>query len=242
MNNKSIRRDYAEGHIKEMAAKYADRIESSIANSCIYSGAEPLIFDEQPRFKTEFVKLTNDTVSALFSVERNKRVSLLNFASYKYPGGGFINGAMAQEEALCSESDLYNILSAFDGSYYERHRKASYGGNGLYTSDMIYTPDVIFERKGLVRESGVITCAAPNAGVARSRGVSEGEIRSVMHERIDRILACAARQGSEIVIVGAFGCGVFRNNTAFVENEWRQLSEGKYKDIFAKIIYSRPAD
>lgn len=64
-----------------------------------------------------------DSVSCLFNLSDNGRTAILNYASYKSPGGFFLEGSPAQEEALCHESNLYPILLAFDGTYYAWNRQ-----------------------------------------------------------------------------------------------------------------------
>ena len=50
-------------------------------------------------------------------------IGILNFASYKNPGGMFLRGSTAQEEALCHESTLYNVLIKFNDTYYKSNRE-----------------------------------------------------------------------------------------------------------------------
>ena len=63
---------------------------------------------------------------------------LLNFASARNAGGGFINGAKAQEEDLCRCSGLYQCLISQRG-YYDANRKQE---SALYTDHLIYSPNV----------------------------------------------------------------------------------------------------
>ena len=47
-----------------------------------------------------------------------EEIGVLNFASAKNPGGGFLNGAMAQEESIAASSGLYETLLQHK-TYYE---------------------------------------------------------------------------------------------------------------------------
>lgn len=69
-------------------------------------GIEPT---QNPQMHIHMVDITTtDTIFAYGS--NHQKTAILDFASYRYPGGGYINGAMAQEEALCHDSTLYHFL------------------------------------------------------------------------------------------------------------------------------------
>jgi len=82
------------------------------------------------------------TVKAItdFAKSGRSRVGVLNFASAKNPGGGFLNGAMAQEESLAASSGLYRTLLRNE-EYYTANRAC---GSMMYTDYAIYSPDVAF--------------------------------------------------------------------------------------------------
>lgn len=113
-----------------------------------------------------------DSVSCLFNLSDNGRTTILNYASYKSPGGFFLEGSPAQEEALCHESNLYPILLAFDR---QRLNKA------LYLNRALYSPSVNDKQK----EADVITCAAPNFRTAhRYQSKSENDIEFTLCIRL----------------------------------------------------------
>ncbi|TQK50566.1 uncharacterized protein (TIGR02452 family) [Streptomyces sp. SLBN-118] len=99
------------------------------------------------------------------------RVGVLNFASARNPGGGYLNGAQAQEEALCRASALYATLLRAP-EFYEHHRAER---SPFYTDRVIHSPGVpLFrdDRGRLLDEPctvGFLTSPAPNAGVITSR-------------------------------------------------------------------------
>ncbi|MYS47844.1 TIGR02452 family protein, partial [Streptomyces sp. SID5998] len=94
-------------------------------------------------------------------------VAVLNFASARNPGGGYLNGAQAQEEALCRASALYTCLLGAR-EFYDHHRAHR---DPFYSDRVIHSPAVPVFRDDhgqLLDEpftAGFLTAAAPNAGV-----------------------------------------------------------------------------
>ena len=119
---------------------------------------------------------------------------LLNFASARNPGGGFLGGAKAQEEELCRCSGLYGTLITQHEYYVVNRRRKSL----LYTDYLIYSPEVPFFRvsgKAPFERpffSSVITAPAPNAGALLNRQRdSMSQIRATFDRRWANVLAAA---------------------------------------------------
>lgn len=146
-------------------------------------------------------------------------VAVLNFASARNPGGGYLGGAKAQEEDLCRQALLYScLLNAPE--YYRAHRESA---DLLYSDRVIWSPQVPVIRgdNGALLakpyRASFLTCPAPNAGEALRRDPAEGErIRETLNRRAARVLAVAAAHGARRLVLGAWGCGVFRNDPAEV--------------------------
>jgi uncharacterized protein (TIGR02452 family) len=69
----------------------------------------------------EVVNETTLTGIARVLADGQGPVAVLNFASARNPGGGFLSGSQAQEESLARSSALHaSLLRAWD--FYERHR------------------------------------------------------------------------------------------------------------------------
>ena len=90
------------------------------------------------------IEVTGETTFA--AIERlagEGHVGCLNFASAKNPGGGFLSGSQAQEEALARSSALYACLQTQFSAYYEANRAH---GSSLYLDLAIVSPQVPFFR------------------------------------------------------------------------------------------------
>mmetsp|Transcript_13395 Transcript_13395/g.22022 ORF Transcript_13395/g.22022 Transcript_13395/m.22022 type:complete len:375 (-) Transcript_13395:106-1230(-) len=185
-------------------------------------------------------------IHAELGVKAGGALCLLNFASAKNPGGGFQGGSLAQEESLALSSGLYACLVNHMNDFYTPHRGNP--NDGLYSHAMLYSPRVPFFRGDSGSFSamwcaGVVTSPAPNAGVARKKR-SDNEIVVTLRERIGRILSVAADQGHTHLVLGAFGCGVFRNdaNEVAAAFDYWLRGCGKYAGAFEKIVFAIPFD
>ena len=171
---------------------------------------------------------------------------VLNFASAKNPGGGFLKGSLAQEESIAIASTLYACQT------YPPVYKPFYGYHAshptpLYSHRLIVSPNVVVFRdsKSLAflpepYSVSVITCAAVNAGDAAKKHVPASEVRTAMEHRIRHVLAAAAASSMEHLVLGAFGCGVFRNDPAHVAQTFRQLLRGEFSHSFASATFAIP--
>ena len=167
----------------------------------------------------------------------------LNFASAKNPGGGFLGGSQAQEESLARSSALYSSLQA-QREYYDINRAC---GTTLYTDHMILSPEVpVFRDDGgrLLQKPylvGMLTAPAVNAGAVRRNEPHNVElIRPTMARRISQVLAVAANADYEHLILGAWGCGVFRNDPAEVAELLAEalLADGLFAGRFQSVTFA----
>jgi uncharacterized protein (TIGR02452 family) len=94
---------------------------------------------ETDRFRTAVEVTAEPTITATLRLSKNsqsKQCCLLNFASAKNPGGGFLGGSQAQEESLARSSGLYACLKG--NKMYSINKQLK--SNGLYSDCLIYSP------------------------------------------------------------------------------------------------------
>jgi uncharacterized protein (TIGR02452 family) len=177
---------------------------------------------------------------------------VLNFASAKKPGGGFLRGARAQEESIARSSTLYPTLKTDTAQqFYTLHKRDPQGG--YYSHAMIYSPGVLLlrdDRGGWTAptEVDILTSPAVNAGVARKTLYSmlapnsvEGRIETTMRERMARILFLFEQQAVQDVVLGSFGTGVFKNDVGMVARIWADLlavNDARFKCSFDRVIFA----
>ncbi|WP_330261329.1 TIGR02452 family protein [Streptomyces sp. NBC_00539] len=168
-------------------------------------------------------------------------VAVLCFASARNPGGGYVRGAKAQEEALCRASALYETLLEAP-EYYEVHRA---GRSTFYTDRVIHSPGVPVFRddRGELLETpyraGFLTSPAPNAGTIRRQEPERAhEIPAVLARRAERVLEVAAMHRYRRLVLGAWGCGVFRNDPGEVAEAFRALLAGRFAGAFEQVVFA----
>ena len=195
-------------------------------------------------FQTTAIRVTNRTTldAGRALAHHSPALACLNFASAKRPGGGFLNGSAAQEESLVRSSGLYATLQT-QPEFYAYHRRL---GSGYYSSRVIFSPDVpVFrdESGGLLEDpwqTSFLTAAAVNAGSVRGRGKGRDDrIALAMEERIRMVLAVAAHHRRDALVLGAWGCGVFRNDPQQIASLFAKvLAEAPFANCFRHIEFA----
>lgn len=205
------------------------------------------VLASQPQYLTTSFEVKNETslmgAQRIFLSREYKKIGVLNFASAKNPGGGFLKGAHAQEESLARGSALYKSLLLCP-EYYDFHRKDR---SALYSDRMIYSANCpVFKRDdGTLLEEpyfvDFITSPAPNAGaIMRSKAGGLEKVPEVFHVRAAKLLSLAAYHNCDALILGAWGCGVFRNQPSMVAQMFADLLlvNGQFWGRFKKVIFS----
>jgi len=200
-----------------------------------------------PKFsQTEFEVRNETSLSGAERIAKSQefqKIGVLNFASAKNPGGGFLNGAQAQEESLARSSALYSSLLKCP-EYYEFHRSHK---SLLYSDRIIYSPTcpVFKTDDGTLLESAYcvdfMTSPAPNAGqVKRNYPQDVEKIHEVLYERGAKVLSLAAYKGCDALVLGAWGCGVFRNDPSMVAQMFADylLPGGQFWGRFKSVLFS----
>lgn len=179
-------------------------------------------------------------------------IGILNFASAITPGGGFLNGAQAQEESIARSSTLYRTLTINAAQqFYRLHNDDP--SNSFYTHSIIYSPkvEVFRDDDGEWIEPisvDVVTCAAVNAqevfksreGLQMGRAM-ESRVKSVMEDRMARILCLFEERGIRNIVLGSFGTGVFGNDVGVVAQIWANLlsaPDARFNKSFDRVMFA----
>lgn len=256
--SKKMRKEYkkiARQHTAKMAKKFKRQIEES-AISTISLDRSVFDFEHRTRnaIKTNIAFVPDTTENLLTKIGGHDKIIVLDFANFTKPGGGFIRGAIAQEESLCHSSNLYNILMQHK-DFYKRHKKFGVDKD-LGTNDALFIPNVKFEvDNGTNTDSyhsvNVLVVAAPNARRFKYRWKFWFEENSyyydcandaALFDRINFVLKCAAVTNQKYLVLGAFGCGVFGQDPETVASIFKELLETTYKNVFKKVYFPVPYD
>ena len=165
-------------------------------------------------------------------------IGILNFASATHPGGGFLRGANAQEEAIARSTALYKSLMEVPEYYlYNRDMR-----DPIYSNDIIYTyscPVIRDTDENLTAEVwpvDICTCAAPNLSRLET---PPDNIRDILKYRMTCILRSFASNDCYNIVLGAWGCGVFKNDPVMVSELFKELLDSEeFTNLFKIVIFA----
>jgi len=211
-----------------------ESITMSTQHTTFYAHMDlPLKEETQLRLLDNIHVTSEPTITAALRLKQQyDRVAILNFASANNPGGGVESGANAQEECICRCSTLYPVLKSgkAENWFYGPHRRFV---DNLHNNDILYSPCIKvfkndqYELLDECESIDVITCAAPNLRDKPSnqynteaalpvKRLTNQEQFDLHVSRANQILMVAAKQKVKALVLGAFGCGAFRNNPYIV--------------------------
>lgn len=191
---------------------------------------------------TDTLYVAKTTVEAILK-ESNGKTVVLNFASGKRAGGGYRNGKMAQEESLCYSSNLYYILRNEKHFYDLNSKVTSNGFYQTYTDNALYAENVEFFRDQILNFTTPVyvdVISVPAINYYKQHSKYDGIVADLMKDRIDKILSTMASKGAETIILGAYGCGVFGNDTKTIAGIFNDLIYDKYDGVFKKVVFAIP--
>lgn len=189
---------------------------------------------------------------------------ILNLASRTSPCGGYHKGTSAQEECLSQMSTLSQSLYAFGSPKYKHIREAGVPlVPGVYPMDInfggVYSPSVTFFRHNAdayyaLREEP-FDCAIVTVSSLSNReknsftnderiyfddaGALTEEGLAIEANKIRTIFRIALENGHDSIVLGAFGCGVFRLHSDEVANLFYDvLREAEFKNRFKKLVFA----
>ena len=181
--------------------------------------------------------------------EQGYNPAVLNMASRRNPGGGVTTGAGAQEETLFRRTNLFRSLYQF-APYAEQygikcsHHQYPLDRNfgGVYTPDAIYFRDS--EQKGYAfLEKPVslsfITVAGMNRPDLTTGGMIANHHVEPIKNKIRTIFRIGLVHGHDSLVLGALGCGAFRNPPRHVARLFHEvMDEPEFKDKYRRIIFA----
>lgn len=218
---------------------------------------EALLWPKTSSGKTTIKVVNDDSFNAAITMASQKpassgRVAVLNMASHVSPGGGWLKGAFAQEEALCYRSSL--ALSLHRKHYPWKQRMG------------VYTPDVVIMRSDMksghklldVKPQDLPVVSVISIAALRTPDLDEvventplgPTKRPIFASNSDRVLTkakmrlclrIAARRSHGLLVLGALGCGAFKNPPQEIANCWlevfqeREFQGGWWEEVWFAV-------
>ena len=181
--------------------------------------------------------------------EQGYNPAVLNMASRRNPGGGVVLGAGAQEETLFHRTNLFRSLYQF-APYAEQYgiRRSQHqypldrNFGGVYTPDAIYFRESEQNGYALLEEPvslSFITVAGMNRPDLTAYGMIAGHHVGPIKNKIRTIFRMGLEHGRDSLVLGALGCGAFRNPPRHVARLFHEvMDEPEFKNRYRLIVFA----
>lgn len=190
-----------------------------------------------PRFKQTPIYITKkssaNSAIAFHMQDEYNRICILNFADSFEPGNGFKYGHKSQEASICRQSLVYPTL--IDNRMY---RENMINGLTAEGSDvMIYSHDVYLIRDDTYKRiNPFLIDIISSPPVDNSRRKVKNALK-MMESRLRKIVRLAAYKKNDVLVIGDFGCGPFKNDPKEIAKIlYRILVVERLKDHFNAVV------
>jgi len=197
---------------------------------------------------------TGDAVE--YFCRKGRHVVALNFANGKDVGGGYKNGASAQEEDLCRRcpslyTSLYNAKTKDKLYPYGPCTAKSPTQPGRYT-DVLWTPDLVLARgneeqgfpiwpKDRQVRFSLVSAAAPNLGGKSPDRLDPGLMLQTVKTAFLVSHLFNAQGKSRTLILGAWGCGAFGGDPKLVSETFTfAIKDPQLKNLYDEVHFAIP--
>ena len=223
----------------------SDKLEKAIKDTRYYAATSKLP-DFFPKYETKYRVINGDTIDIALKLKEKENLNycVLNMASEKHPGGGWDNGASAQEEALFMRSTY--CMSLEDPLKVDKNRRWSYPiqrFGGIYSPNVLIFRDSpkydydIWKYKDCKYLDFVAVAAIRHPRLVNGK-YSQVD-RAVMEEKVRTILRISTLHGHKDLLLSAFGCGAFGNPPVEVTDVFLSVfAEEEFKGRFRHIDFA----
>jgi len=181
-----------------------------------------------------------DTVSSLQKWSKLGKTCILNMASAKRPGGGVERGATAQEESMFRCSNLWDSI---DKSNYPLKMDEC-----LYTQNSTFFKDKDYDLMDPI-DCDVMTIAAINLNemehflgkkIAKFSELDKAiSYEDNTRNKIRLMASIPSTFGVKNLILGAWGCGVYKNDPERMAGYFRDVIIGEgYHGLYDMVIFA----
>lgn len=213
---------------------------------------------QEPQYSMSWLS-TGEALLQFAAARPHNRICALNFANGEHVGGGYLNGARAQEEELCRQfPSLYTTLRhAHDsGRAYPFGPCTFEGGRDPQRyADVLFTPRLVARRgpqaqgyrlldpRECFENMALVSAAAPN--------IPKGEVfdPNLVQDAMRTIVAAPRLKDPTIdtLVLGAWGCGAFGCDPKIMAHLFANVLQGEgmgrlYREVHFAIPFGENAE
>jgi uncharacterized protein (TIGR02452 family) len=188
-------------------------------------------------FRTKIIMFRGDCGDAAIWLMKDSinKVMIINMANANHPGGGYKNGAGAQEENLCRRSNLSDCVEESRSQY------------PIPDTGAHYVQNLYLFRKGeddhYALMSSTLEFSCVGVAAIRDPILENGSLNSSDEKRtrrkIDTLLNVALANGHTRIILSALGCGAFHNPPHQIATLFKEaLQSSQFKNKFEIVMFA----